>query len=65
MTRVVPPTVTDVREAIARLRESCAWLWLLMAPGRERRPGRPVDEAQAELLEARGRSDRAYREWNL
>lgn len=57
--------VADVREAIERLRESCAWLWLLMTPGRERRPGRPVDEAQAELLEARGRSDRAYREWNL
>ncbi|MEW2383364.1 hypothetical protein AB0873_14915 [Micromonospora sp. NPDC047707] len=60
-----PASVPDIRQAVERLRESCAWLWLLMVPGRERRPGRPVDEEQAEVLEARGRSDRAYREWNL
>ena len=63
--RLPGPTVDDVREAIERLRESCGWLWLLLAPGRERRPGRPVDEAQAEVLEARGRSDAAFRQWNL
>ncbi|QOC89866.1 hypothetical protein [Micromonospora craniellae] len=60
-----PLRVVDVRDAIERLRESCAWLWLLMVPGRERRPGRPVDEEQAEILEARGHADRAYRSWNL
>lgn len=59
------PTVYDVRRAIERLRESMGWLWLLVVPGPERRPGRAVDEAQAEVLEARGRSDRAYRDWNL
>ncbi|MFG3709198.1 hypothetical protein ACGF7U_31330 [Micromonospora sp. NPDC047670] len=57
--------VAEVHAAVERLRESWAWLALLVVPGPERRPGRAVDEQQAEILEARGRSDRAYRSWNL
>lgn len=60
-----PTTVQDLRLTIDRLRVSMGWLWLLVAPGPERRPGRTVDDGQAEVLEARGRSDRAYRELNL
>ncbi|MBM7083616.1 hypothetical protein [Micromonospora humidisoli] len=60
-----PPRVVDLRDAVERLRESLAWLWLLTAPGRERRPGRPVDEDQAEILEARGHAARTWREANL
>jgi hypothetical protein len=58
-------TPDGVRQQIEALREAWAWLALLVEPGRERRPGRPVDEDQAERLETRGRSDRAYRDWNL
>ncbi|MEV0805744.1 hypothetical protein [Micromonospora sp. NPDC050200] len=61
----VPTGIADVHAAVERLRESWTWLGLLVTPGPERRPGRAVDEQQAEVLEARGRSDRAYRAWNL
>lgn len=57
--------VAQVHAVVERLRESWAWLAWLVAPGPERRAGRAVDEQQAEVLEARGRSDRAYRDWNL
>lgn len=59
------PSVEQVEDAVDRLRLSWGWLVLLAEPGRERRPGRAVDEDQAEALAARGMSDRAYREWNL
>jgi hypothetical protein len=59
------PPVDRARAAIEELREVYGWLWLLVTPGPERRPGRAEDEGQAEVLEARGRAARAYRDWNL
>jgi hypothetical protein len=59
------PGGPQVRETVARLRESWGWLWLLVVPGPERRRSMAVDDDQAERLEARGFEARAYREWNL
>lgn len=57
--------IDRARAAIDALREAYGWLRLLVVPGPYRRPGRAVDEARAEALEAQGRQARAYREWNL
>ncbi|MFY1669509.1 hypothetical protein ACN27G_06075 [Plantactinospora sp. WMMB334] len=57
-----PATVHAVRDLVDRLRESIGWLWLLVVPGPERRPGRAVDEDRAELLEAWAWQARAYRD---
>ncbi|MDG4768761.1 hypothetical protein [Solwaraspora sp. WMMD792] len=65
MANQTDPTPDAVRGQIEALREAYSWLALLVEPGRERRPGRPVDDAQAERLEAQGRADRAYRQWNI
>lgn len=73
MTEQQPPTGLDpvaftidqIRITLDRIRTAWAWLTLLVEPGRERTGSVAVDDAQAERLEAMGRSDRAYREHNL
>lgn len=58
-------SIEQAHLAIDELRTAWAWLTLLLAPGREARPGRATDDDQAEVLAAQGMAARAYREWNL
>lgn len=58
-------TAEQIRITIDRLRQSWAWLRLLVAPGRETSVGTAVDDQRAERLTAVGLQARAYRDWNL
>lgn len=57
--------IEEARLAVEQLRESWGWLCELVEPSRQPGATLAVDDRQAEVLEARGRSDRAYRDWNL
>jgi hypothetical protein len=58
--------VEQIHITADKLRTAWSWLQLLAEPGRATAPsGTAVDDQKAERLEAIGRSDRAYRDYNL
>lgn len=57
--------VDDCWMQLASLRQSWEWLAELAVPGPEGSTPSPVDDARAEVLEAQGRANSAYRAWNL
>lgn len=58
--------IEQIHLTVDRLRDAWDWLVALAEPGRPQpTPTRAMTDDQAERLEARGHSDRAYRAWNL